>query len=73
MIGGQVGTNSGHLNHSELEPVILQAKSGGSASILTPNGTYQGNPVMPIKAFHKFHIALRKLVRSQRNHELNYR
>jgi hypothetical protein len=26
--------------------------------------------VMPIKTFHKFHIALRKLVRSQRNTEL---
>ena len=67
MIGGQVGI-SGHLKIANGSRIA--AKSGVSASILTPNGTYQGNPVMPIKTFHKFHIALRKLVRSQKNPEL---
>lgn len=66
MIGGQVGIG-GHLKIANGSRIA--AKSGVSASILTPNGTYQGNPVMPIKAFHRFQIALRQLVRSQRNQE----
>ena len=68
LIGGQVGIG-GHLKIANGSKIA--AKSGVSASLLTPNGTYQGNPVMPIKAFHKFHIALRKLVRLQRNQEIS--
>ncbi len=66
MIGGQVGIG-GHLKIANGSRIA--AKSGVSASLLTPNGTYQGNPAMPIKVFQKFHIALRKLVRLQNNQE----
>lgn len=64
MIGGQVGIG-GHLKIANGSRIA--AKSGVSASLLTPNGTYQGNPAMPIKAFQKFQIALRKLVRAEKN------
>jgi UDP-3-O-[3-hydroxymyristoyl] glucosamine N-acyltransferase len=63
LIGGQVGIG-GHLKIANGSKIA--AKSGVSASLLNPNGTYQGNPAMPIKAFQRFQIALRKLVRSER-------
>jgi UDP-3-O-[3-hydroxymyristoyl] glucosamine N-acyltransferase len=66
MIGGQVGIG-GHLKIANGSRIA--AKSGVSASLLTTNGTYQGNPAMPIKAFQRFQIALRKLVRAERTKE----
>jgi UDP-3-O-[3-hydroxymyristoyl] glucosamine N-acyltransferase len=66
LIGGQVGIG-GHLKIANGSRVA--AKSGVSASLLNPNGTYQGNPAMPIKAFQRFQIALRKLVRAERTKE----
>ena len=66
LIGGQVGIG-GHLKIANGSRIA--AKSGVSASLLHPNGTYQGNPAMPIKAFQRFQIALRKLVRKQSTKE----
>ena len=66
LIGGQVGIG-GHLKIANGSRIA--AKSGVSASLLNPNGTYQGNPAMPIKAFQRFQIALRKLVRKQSTKE----
>lgn len=60
MIGGQVGIG-GHLRIADGSRIA--AKSGVSASLLKENGTYQGNPAIPVKAFQQFHIALRRLAR----------
>ena len=60
LIGGQVGF-VGHLKIAD--GTKIGAKSGISKNIMTPDSIIQGIPAMPIKAYQKFQIGLRGLVK----------
>ena len=67
LIGGQVGF-VGHIKIADRTKIA--AKAGISKSVLKPDTILQGNPALPIKAYQKFQVALRGLVRQhQANRE----
>ena len=64
LIGGQVGF-VGHLKIAD--GTKIGAKTGVSKNVIVPDTIIQGIPAMPIKAYQKFQVGLRGLVKQYFN------
>ena len=66
LIGGHVGF-VGHLKIAD--GTKIGAKTGVSKNVMTPDTIIQGIPAMPIKAYQKFQVGLRGLVKQYFNNK----
>ena len=69
LVGGQVGF-AGHLKIADGSK--FGAKTGVSKNVTTPDTILQGIPAMPMRAYQKFQIGLRSIVKDfYNNKDLN--